>query len=119
MLISAGQQSDSVIHIYTSSFYILFWSGLSQDSEYNSLCFTVRPYLFILCLGDPKCLRAGVVRLVGVAGTQQVQDWCQPTSRLSHDPRSLAVVGPGGPSSILPMSWCVGPGPGPSGGQDY
>ena len=61
----------------------------------------------------------GGVLLVGVAGTQWVQDWCQPTSGLSQDPRSLAVVGPGGPSSILPVSWCVGPGPGPSGGQGY
>lgn len=56
------------------------------------------------CLGGPKCLRAGVVLLVGVAGTQRVQDWCRPTGGLSQDPRSLSVVGPGGPSSILPVS---------------
>ena len=65
------------------------------------------------CLGGPKCLRAGVVLLVGVAGTQRVQDWCQPTGGLSQDPRSLSVVGPGGPSSISPVSWYVGPGPSP------
>ena len=40
MLISAVQQSDSVIHIYIL-FHILFHYGLSQDIEYSSLCYTV------------------------------------------------------------------------------
>ena len=43
VLISAGQQSDSVIHI--RSFYILFHYGLSEDIEYGSLCCTVGPCL--------------------------------------------------------------------------
>ena len=42
MLISAVQQSDSVIHIYIL-FHILFRYGLSQDIEYSSLCYTVGP----------------------------------------------------------------------------
>ena len=40
MLISAIQQSDSVIDIL---FHILFHFGLSQDIEYSSLCYTVGP----------------------------------------------------------------------------
>ena len=44
MLISAIQQSDSVMHIDTFIlFYILFCYGLSQDIEYSSLCYTVGP----------------------------------------------------------------------------
>ena len=42
VLISAVQQNDSVIYIYTS-FHILFHYGLSQDIEYNSLCYTIGP----------------------------------------------------------------------------
>ena len=45
VLISAIQQSDSVIHIHTF-FYILFHYGLYQDIEYSSLCYT----------GGPCCL---------------------------------------------------------------
>ena len=41
MLISAVEQSDSVI-IYIL-FYILFHYGLSQDTEYSSLCSPVGP----------------------------------------------------------------------------
>ena len=40
MLISAVQESDSVIYII---FHILFHYGLSQDIEYSSLCSTVGP----------------------------------------------------------------------------
>ena len=54
VLISAIQQSDSVLHMYIHSFfYILLHYGLSQNIEYSSLCFTVGPcYLFTpsLCL---------------------------------------------------------------------
>ena len=38
-LISAVEQSDSVLHIYTL-FHILFHYDLSQDIEYSSLCYT-------------------------------------------------------------------------------
>ena len=49
MLISAAQKSDLVIHIYIYSFYITFHYGLSQDTVYSFLCYTVEPcYLFIL-----------------------------------------------------------------------
>ena len=49
VLFSAVQQIDSVIHIYTFFFNILFNYGLSQDIEYSSLWYTVRPCcLFIL-----------------------------------------------------------------------
>ena len=41
-LISAVQQSDSVIYIYIL-FHILFHCGLSQDNDYSSLCSTVGP----------------------------------------------------------------------------
>ena len=43
MPVSAVQQSDSVIHIYTLFFYILFHYGLSQDIKYSSLCYTLGP----------------------------------------------------------------------------
>ena len=43
VLISAVQQSDSVIHIYTFFFNILFHYGLSQEIGYSSLCYTVAP----------------------------------------------------------------------------
>ena len=39
VLITAVQQSDSVIHIYTFFFHY----GLSQDTEYSSLCYRVGP----------------------------------------------------------------------------
>ena len=42
VLISAVQQSDSVIYIYIY-IYILFHCGLLQDIEYSSLCYTVGP----------------------------------------------------------------------------
>ena len=43
-LISVIQQSDSVIHTHTYIlFHILFCCGLSQDIEYNSLCYIVAP----------------------------------------------------------------------------
>ena len=45
MLISAVQQSDSVIHTYIL-FHILFHYGFSQAIEYNSLCYTVGPCCF-------------------------------------------------------------------------
>ena len=40
MWISAVQHSDSVIHIYTLFFIILFHYGLSQDIEYSPMCYT-------------------------------------------------------------------------------
>ena len=55
VLISAVQQSDSVIHTYICIyvhiyiyilFYILFHYGLSQDTEYSSLCYTVGPVVY-------------------------------------------------------------------------
>ena len=42
MLISAVEQTDSVIHIYVV-FHIHFYHGLSQDVDYSSLCYTVGP----------------------------------------------------------------------------
>ena len=39
-VISAVQQSDSVIHMYIL-FHTLFHYVLSQDIEYSSLCYTV------------------------------------------------------------------------------
>ena len=42
VLTSVVQQNDSIIHIYIL-FYILFHYSLSQDTEYSSLCYTVRP----------------------------------------------------------------------------
>ena len=55
VLISAVQQSDSVIHtcMYLDMlFHVLFHYGLSQDIEYSSLYYTVRsgclPVLYII-----------------------------------------------------------------------
>ena len=42
-LISAVQQSDSVIQYIYVPFYIRFHYGLSQDIKYSSLCYTVGP----------------------------------------------------------------------------
>ena len=48
LLISAIQQSDSVIHMYIL-FYALFHYDLLQDIEYCSLCYKVGPcFLFPL-----------------------------------------------------------------------
>ena len=42
-LISAEQQSDSVIHIYIYIlFHSLFHYGLLQNIEYSSLCYILR-----------------------------------------------------------------------------
>ena len=59
MLVSAVQQSDSVIHIYIYIlFHILFHYGLSQDIEYSSLCSTVGPcclpILYMFVSANPK-----------------------------------------------------------------
>ena len=43
--VSAVQQSDSVVHIYTFYLYS-FPYGLSQDIEYSSLCCTVGPVVY-------------------------------------------------------------------------
>ena len=45
VLLSAVQQSDSVIHLHIL-FYILRHYGLSQDVEYSSLCSKVGPCCF-------------------------------------------------------------------------
>ena len=37
-------QSDSVIHIIILFIHVVFHYGLSQDTEYSSLCSTVEPY---------------------------------------------------------------------------
>ena len=44
MPISAVQQNDSVICIYTFLFYIIFHHGLSQEIGYSALCYTVGPH---------------------------------------------------------------------------
>ena len=51
LLISTVQQNDSVIHVYLLFFYILFHFGLSQDTEYSSLCYMVGP----CCSSSSKC----------------------------------------------------------------
>ena len=50
------QQSDAVIYIHTHIlFHIYFPYGLSQDIEYSSLCYIVRPcYLSIIYI--PVCI---------------------------------------------------------------
>ena len=51
VLVSAIQQNDSVIHIYTYFFHMIFHYGLSEDIECSSLCYTVGPcWLSILCI---------------------------------------------------------------------
>ena len=48
VLVSGVQQSDSVIHIHIL-FHVVFRYGLSQDTEYSSLCYTGGPcFLSIL-----------------------------------------------------------------------
>ena len=54
--VSPVQHSDSVIHIQTFFFHILFHYGLSQDIEYSSLCYTAGPcclsiLYIIVCIG--------------------------------------------------------------------
>ena len=52
MLISAVQQSDSVIQLYTFFPIFFFCYGLPQDIEYNSLCskvgFCCLPILYVI-----------------------------------------------------------------------
>ena len=49
LIISSVHQSDSVIHIYKYNFFhFLSHCGLSQDSEYSSLCYPVGPCLCFL-----------------------------------------------------------------------
>ena len=44
VLISAVQQSNSVVYVSVCIYiYILFHYGLSRDTEYSSLCYTVGP----------------------------------------------------------------------------
>jgi len=54
LFVSAGQQSDSVMHTHTHifihSFSYSFHYGSSQDIEYRSLCYTVGPCLSILLI---------------------------------------------------------------------
>ena len=59
VLISALQQTYSVIHIYTYSllYRLLFHYGLSQDVEYNSLCYTVGPLLLFFFFLSCKILK--------------------------------------------------------------
>ena len=45
-LISAVQQSDSVIQYMYVLFYILFHYGLSQDIKYSALCCIVESRLY-------------------------------------------------------------------------
>ena len=47
VLITAVQQSDIVIHIYTVFVNILFHYGLSQDIEYSSQCSTEGPIVYL------------------------------------------------------------------------
>ena len=51
--LSSVQQSDSVIHIYTFFFYIMFHYGLSQDIEHSSLCgrFLITDSISLLVIG--------------------------------------------------------------------
>ena len=47
------------IHIYTFFFYILFHYGLSQDIQYSSLCYTLRPCCLsilniMVCIYQPQ-----------------------------------------------------------------
>ena len=55
MLVSI-QQSD--LNIYMYSFHIRFHYGLSQDTEYYSLCCTIGPYCLgilytVMCMKSP------------------------------------------------------------------
>ena len=56
VLISTGQQSNAVIHMYIL-FHIHFHSGLSQDVEYSSLCSAVVACCLPSSLDSFKCLR--------------------------------------------------------------
>ena len=55
VLISAVQQSDSVIFVYTFFFNVLFRYGLSQDIEYSFLCYTLGP-CFLSILNVMVCI---------------------------------------------------------------
>ena len=44
VMVSDVQQNDSVIHTCTFFFNILLQHGLSQETGYSSLCYTVGPY---------------------------------------------------------------------------
>ena len=67
MLISAVQQSDSVIHMYIL-FHILSHYDLSEDIEYSSLCYTVASLIARLVKNLPA-MQETLVRFLGQEDT--------------------------------------------------
>ena len=67
VLISAVQQSDCYTNIYILFFHILFHSGLSWDTEYSYLCYTVGPcclsILYIIAYLSTPDLPQGIAGL--------------------------------------------------------
>ena len=64
VLISAVQQSGSVIQTQTSAFKVLFHYDLSHGTEWSPLCYTVGPccisslYIIGVCVCVCACVRA-------------------------------------------------------------
>ena len=126
VLISAEQQSDSVIHIYTFFLNIIFHYGLSQDIEYRSLCYTVGPcclsILFFLlflpfilsCVEDRILVLQPGVRAVPLRWETQVQDTGpQETLQLhvisnSENLPEIAISTPRPSSTQRPASYSAG-----------
>ena len=62
MLISAVQQSDSVIHMYIL-FHILSHYDLSEDIEYSFLCYTVA-FLIAQLVKNPPAMQETLVQFL-------------------------------------------------------
>ena len=58
--------SDSVIHIYIFFFCILCLYGLSQDTEYSSLCQTVGPVAYTFTWNNLHLLTPNSSEKVGL-----------------------------------------------------
>ena len=93
MLISARQQSDSVLHIRTF-FFVISHYDLSRDTEYSSLGYTVSSQLFQLCwiLCDPVDSSPPESSARGILQAR-IPEWVAiPSSRGSSRPRDRTRV---------------------------
>ena len=71
VLISSVQQSDSVVCVYMFFFILSFHHGLSQDTDYSSLCYTVGP-----------CYISRILIHNGPPGPSKLCSWLAPMKEL-------------------------------------
>ena len=89
LLIYALQQSDLVIHIHAFFLNILFYDGLSQETEYSSLCCTIGPCLSVPCPSRPPHPSRSPLATRSVFSTPMILFLFQIGSFVSHSIRFL------------------------------